>query len=132
MRSMEKLRILYVDDDPVHICLMCRIMDKSDYEVVAASSAKNAIAILEQDDTKSLKVLISDWIMPEMDGLELIQYVNDLYPDKVCYMLSSSAKIDTLKPYVEKGVIRKYFQKPVNKKLLLKEMDNIRNLLALN
>ena len=129
---MGKMRILYVDDDPTHICLMCKIMDNSNFEVVPALSAQNAMEIFEKDNAESLKVLISDWIMPDMDGLELIQKVNELYPEKICYMLSSSTCIDILKPYVDKGIIKKYFQKPVDKELLLREMNKIRNSLTVS
>ncbi|QGY45665.1 response regulator [Maribellus comscasis] len=127
---MKKIKILYVDDDPAHILLMCRVLLESNFELVPACSAKDAISIL--NNSPELKIVISDWVMPEMDGLELVQYVNESYPDKICYMLSGSNRTDKVKNLEEKGFIRKYFPKPVNKEILMKEMDNISSLLNLN
>lgn len=127
---MDKQKILYVDDDPMYICLMCRIMRDSKFEIIPACSAKDAIAILK--DTPELKVIISDWIMPEMDGLELVQYIKDVYPDKICYMISSSTEIDRLKPFEEKRIIQKYFQKPVDKTLLINEIESICDSIVFN
>jgi DNA-binding NtrC family response regulator len=96
-------------------------MVKNNFEIVSASSAEDAISILQEDP--ELNIVISDWVMPGMDGVELVQYVNDIYPDKICYMISSSNEIDKLKHYEEQGIIKKYFPKPVNVNLLLNEMD---------
>ncbi len=117
---MGKQKILYVDDDPIHISLMCGLMRNSNFEIIPANSAKDAISILKED--LELKIVISDWVMPEMDGLELVQHINDKYPDKICYMLSSSDEIDKLKYFEEKGIIRRYFRKPINKTLLMSDL----------
>ncbi len=124
---MEKTKILYVDDDPIHICLVCGIMGDSKFEVVPAASAEEAISILKRDP--ELKIVISDWIMPEMNGLELVKYIKNIYPEIVCYMITSCLEVNRLFHYEKEGIIKKIFKKPVNRYQLLSEMEDASNVL---
>lgn len=65
------MKILIVDDDRTSLLILKRHLEKWDYEVVAAGRGAEALRILESDP--EIDMLITDWLMPEMDGLELCQ-----------------------------------------------------------
>jgi len=68
-----KMKILIVDDDRISRLLASENLAKEGYEVLEASSAKQAIEQLESSEP--IRLLISDIIMPDMNGLELLSYV---------------------------------------------------------
>src|SRR5206468_1455760 len=72
------LRVLVVDDEPGIRRLIQTSLKGWGYEVVAASTGEEALAILESDAAPSLAIL--DWTMPGMDGLELCRRVHGLLP----------------------------------------------------
>lgn len=76
---MEKPRILVVDDE-VEICGITQILlESAGCEVVCVSEAEQALAQLEQ---RTYDLLITDIIMPEIDGVELINSVRRLNPEQ--------------------------------------------------
>jgi len=61
-------RILLVDDEPTQRLIMARLLKRAGYEVETAGNGREALAKLESGD---FQLLISDWEMPEMDGIAL-------------------------------------------------------------
>lgn len=70
--------ILVVDDEPALIFLTTEILEKHGYKVLSAKSAKDALQVLENE---KVDAMISDVIMPEMDGYELAEMVQKKYPE---------------------------------------------------
>lgn len=72
--------ILIVDDEPTLIQLLSDILSMSGYEAVTAQNGVDALKIyLENPD--SIRLVISDIGMPEMDGIQLFQHLRDVRPD---------------------------------------------------
>jgi signal transduction histidine kinase/ActR/RegA family two-component response regulator len=71
-------RILLVEDDPRVRTATVGALEDLDYEPVACSSGAEAIALFE---TQTFDLVISDVIMPEMTGPELIRYLKDARHD---------------------------------------------------
>jgi DNA-binding response OmpR family regulator len=65
-------RILVVDDDRHFLNVLARILKAEAFQVCCAADADEAIQILNHDP---IDVVISDWRMPECDGLRLLQQV---------------------------------------------------------
>ena len=61
-------RILLVDDEPTQRLIMARLLKRGGYEVEMAANGREALAKLEQGD---FPLMITDWEMPEMDGVAL-------------------------------------------------------------
>jgi CheY-like chemotaxis protein len=61
--------ILLVDDEPLVRTVARRILEAEDYEVVEAADGVEA---LERCDEQAFDVVVTDVVMPRMDGLELI------------------------------------------------------------
>ena len=66
--QFQKLRVLAVDDEPLSLKLLKTHVEKAGHEVVTATNGKEALALTLQWNPH---IVISDWMMPEMDGLEL-------------------------------------------------------------
>lgn len=86
---MEKDKVLIVEDDPDTRFILRRSLEKSKYEVEATENGKTALKALE---SFSPKVIIADWTMPEMDGLELCQILKDDPRYKLIYFIILTAR----------------------------------------
>jgi signal transduction histidine kinase len=63
------MKVLIADDEPVSLRLLQSYLQKWGYEVTVARNGMEAWKLFQEDD---FRIVISDWMMPEMDGLELI------------------------------------------------------------
>ncbi len=82
------LGILVVDDDPVSRNLLQKTLSKFRYEVTGVDNGRKALQKLEE---KFTPIVISDWMMPEMDGIELCQEIRQTnFPGYVYFILITS------------------------------------------
>jgi CheY-like chemotaxis protein len=63
-------RILLVDDDPGVRANLARLLEHDGHEIVTAADGAEALGILENE---AIDLVISDLVMPNMDGLELLR-----------------------------------------------------------
>lgn len=84
--------VLIVDDDELSIDVLGSTLRSDGYQVVVARSGPEAIEILE---TTACRLLISDWVMPDMDGLELCRRVRDLRLHEYVYIILVTSKEET-------------------------------------
>jgi CheY-like chemotaxis protein len=87
------MKILVVDDDAICRRLIVKGLEKAKYETVEARDAPEALALLQSDGTISL--LISDIMMPEVDGLDLLDQIRRIpllahLPVLICSALARS------------------------------------------
>lgn len=66
------MRVLIVDDDDVAILALERALRRDGHQVVAAHDGREALALLDQS---WFPLVITDWMMPEMDGIELCREI---------------------------------------------------------
>jgi CheY-like chemotaxis protein len=66
-------RILVADDDPEICTLITTILSKGPYVVTSCSDAESALVCMQQD--KRFDILISDFMLPGISGIELITQV---------------------------------------------------------
>jgi len=103
-----KSKILVVDDE-VKICRNVeKILAKDDYDVSWASSADEA---LEKMAKESYSLLISDIIMPGMNGLEFLKLVKNQWPLTKVIMFTAYASTDTAVKAMRLGAVD-YIPKP--------------------
>lgn len=69
-------KILIVDDSKLIAKLLSEMLSKHGYEVVLSHSVNGAIQMLQELD-QGIHVVITDLIMPDRDGIELIDYIYD-------------------------------------------------------
>jgi diguanylate cyclase (GGDEF)-like protein len=98
--------ILVVDDTKFSSAMVNRVIARAGYtDVRHANSAANALKLL---DERPARILIADWLMPEMDGLELTQRVrqHDEADNHFTFVLLLTAKegVEALAEAFEQGV----------------------------
>ena len=72
------LRILLAEDDDSMRVYLTRALERVGYQVVAVDRGTLAVPLLESD---SFDLLLTDIVMPEMDGIELAQKAATIAPD---------------------------------------------------
>lgn len=114
--SIFKLRILLVDDDRSIQLLYKSLLEKSGHHVITADNGRNALEIVKINPPQ---LIISDWIMPEMDGLEFCKELRKHIEWKNIYffIVTSQEGTDKLIEAFEAGV-DDYLPKPINPKVL--------------
>lgn len=86
------MRILIADDDPFSVAVMEALIHRAGHECVLARNGTEAWQILRADDAP--RVVFLDWMMPEIDGIELCRRIRELDRAEYTYvaMLSSRNK----------------------------------------
>jgi len=69
------MAILIVEDNPISAKLMEHSLKKLNYQTVTASNGKDALDILS--DNATIALVVTDVMMPEMDGLELLKRIKN-------------------------------------------------------
>jgi two-component system, cell cycle sensor histidine kinase and response regulator CckA len=80
-------RILVVDDDPNILNLTSRVLVKSGYEVTPATSGRHALEIIRA--LTPIDVLLSDVVMPDIQGPALVEAVQQTSPGIACILMSA-------------------------------------------
>ncbi len=111
------LRILAVDDDPVSLKLLQRHLEKAGHSVVTASNGRQALAAALETNPQ---IVVTDWMMPEMDGLQFCKALRRFGSGRKMYvlLLTGRGEEDRIVEAFEAGV-DDYIVKPFKPKLLL-------------
>jgi class 3 adenylate cyclase/DNA-binding response OmpR family regulator len=76
--------ILVVDDTEVNLTLIENLLTYSGYDILTARDGQDALAIMAQ---QTIQLLIVDWMMPRMDGIELIRAIRQQFPEPYRYII---------------------------------------------
>ncbi len=107
------VRILCVDDERNVLRSMERIFLDDNYEIVLAGSGEEGLKVLEEGGN-SFQVVISDYRMPVMNGVEFLTQAFARWPDTVRIVLSGYADAGAIVAAINEGHIYKFIPKPWN------------------
>lgn len=114
------VRILLAEDDDAMRQYLSRALEKSGYEVVAVDRGTAALPLIESD---RFDLLLTDIVMPEMDGIELAQHAASVAPEMRVMFITGFAAV-TLK--AGKAVPQaKVLSKPFHLRDLVFEVDRM-------
>ncbi|MFA6147608.1 MAG: response regulator [bacterium] len=108
----EQTRILCVDDEQNVLRSLTRLFIDDPYEILTAPSGAEGLRILDQSGT--VPVVISDYRMPGMSGVEFLTEVRKLWPGTVRIVLSGYADIGAIVSAINEGQIYRFVAKPWN------------------
>jgi YesN/AraC family two-component response regulator len=108
----EPLRILCVDDEENVLHSLKRLLLGSNYEVLSATSGQDGLSILRS--VSPIQVIISDYRMPGMNGVEFLSETLNLTPDTVRIVLSGYADVAAVVSAINRCRIFKFISKPWN------------------
>lgn len=117
----KNLRILIVDDEKDYCNVLAMILETKGYLVRQCTKSKEVLDILKTED---FDLIISDLIMPEMDGVALLKAVKKIRPDISFVMLTAYGTIENAVQAIKQGAFS-YVIKGNDPKELLKEVQNV-------
>lgn len=111
-----KLRILLVDDDRSTLLMMEHLLAQAGHEVATARNGVEALRVIEESMPQ---LIITDWIMPEMDGIEFCKALrqNPAWRNIYVFIVTAQESTDRLVEAFEAGA-NDYLTKPINFKVL--------------
>jgi len=125
----DRMPILLAEDDPVMRKRMTRLLDEAGYEVDAVA---DGMAALDKMTQRYYPILVTDWEMPAMDGLDLCKTVRTLPLEGYVYTLLLTGR--DAKNHVIAGLqagADDYLIKPVHEAELIARLNTGRRILAL-
>lgn len=117
--TAEKERILVVDDDPGMLEVLQRNLSAAGYQVFAASVVADALDILH---STPVDLVITDYKMPRVSGLDLIRHVRENLRDTEVMMITGYATIEGAVQAVKTGA-EEYLSKPFTDQELLAAVE---------
>jgi response regulator RpfG family c-di-GMP phosphodiesterase len=122
----EKYTLLYIDDEPTNLLVFQATFSRY-YNVITVESGFEGLLILQSNP--NIKIVITDFRMPEMDGVEFITKAKNITSDKLYYILTGYDITVELTNAIEYGMIKKCFFKPFRMKEIIetinKDIENI-------
>ncbi|WP_461208294.1 HDOD domain-containing protein [Desulfocurvus sp. DL9XJH121] len=118
---MSRRRILFIDDEPLILRGLRRSLrpKAEEWDMIFTD---NGVAALEAMRQAPVDIIVSDIVMPEMNGLELMNKVKDLYPDTIRIAMTghSSADVASLSALT----VHRFLNKPCKAEELIETLED--------
>ncbi len=110
------LKVLYVDDEPINTTLF-KINFKKHFNVILSLSGEEALEKLEAE--QDVDVVVSDFRMPGLNGVEFIRKANEKYGKRPSVILTGFDTNDDIEAAMQDGIVNALLNKPMNKDKLI-------------
>ncbi|WP_224981681.1 sigma-54-dependent transcriptional regulator [Geomonas agri] len=114
-------RLLVVDDKKSYRFMIKGYLEDAGYQVECAASGGESLALLEQD---GFDLVLSDMVMPEMDGMTLLRQVRSSHPLLPFVVITAHGSIDTAVAAMKEGA-NDYLLKPLIQEELLVVVERL-------
>lgn len=114
--SCDAATILLVEDDPLEAAIVAAILETTGFEVVHQADPLRAVAALE---TRAFDIVLCDYMMPKMNGLQVLRRARMLSPESVRIIITSRADFDIAVEAINQGEIFRFLRKPVDERELV-------------
>jgi DNA-binding NtrC family response regulator len=104
-------KVLVVDDEANMLKLLARVLGKEGYEVRTAESGSEAMRLMREVE---FDLIISDLVMPVIDGMRLMQEVKSRQPDTLFILVTAHGSIGSAVEAIKAGAFD-YLTKPFQK-----------------
>jgi len=120
--SVRSMRILVADDDDALVFMLNKLLTAASHQVFVA---RNGLQALELAQKERPEIIIADWVMPEMDGLELCKALHESGQGRDLYFIMLTAlENERHRHEAIKAGANEYLQKPLDIKLLNEKLIN--------
>ncbi len=103
--------VLLVDDEESILSALKRVLRREGYGLLTCSSGTDALALLEESE-RAIGVVVSDFRMPGMNGIEFLSHVRALHPDTIRIVLSGYADAEMVQSAINQGEVYRFISKP--------------------
>ncbi|MDH5472469.1 MAG: ATPase, T2SS/T4P/T4SS family [Gammaproteobacteria bacterium] len=110
-QTVSPYQILFVDDEPNVLNALRRVFRQENYKILTAENGNEALDILKNNN---IQLMISDFMMPGMNGAELLTRAKSLYPEMIRIMLTGHANTEAVMAAIKEGAVYKFILKPWN------------------
>jgi putative two-component system response regulator len=121
--SSSKSTILVVDDEPFMRDSVSTFLQEYGYHVITSPDAMDAIRKLNEND---IDIVLTDIKMPEITGIELLEKIHAMNPEKPVILMTAYAELDTAVNAVRKGAFD-FLIKPYSPEYLLHTVEKAEN-----
>ncbi|MDA8094435.1 MAG: ATPase, T2SS/T4P/T4SS family [Betaproteobacteria bacterium] len=104
-------RILLVDDEPNVLRALTRVFRQENYTLATAANGQEALDLLQRE---RFHLMISDYMMPVVNGAELLRRARVLHPEMIRIMLTGHADTGAVMGAIKEGAVYKFILKPWN------------------
>jgi DNA-binding NtrC family response regulator len=111
---MDKQVILIAEDDPTVGESLQLLFKKKGYEILLASNGKEALPLFRQ---RNVDLVITDLVMPKMDGIELLEAIKSLRPETEVIVISAQGTIEKAVQAMKSGAFD-FIEKPINPRMI--------------
>ena len=115
MNAAVMAKLLIVDDEADHLQVLCAALTAEGYSTRGCTSAQDALAALR---TEHFDLLLTDLMMPEIDGLSLLGASHEIDPDLACIVMTGQGTIATAVSALKGGALD-YILKPFEMERIL-------------
>jgi CheY-like chemotaxis protein/HPt (histidine-containing phosphotransfer) domain-containing protein len=119
MMQYSDIKILLVDDSPELLDLFGTFLTKNGYSFETAPDGLEAVAKLKE---KEFEIVISDVLMPNMDGMELLKYIKRNHPETDVIMITGGQLDLSFSDMIKAGA-HDYLSKPISLEDLKAKLD---------
>ena len=112
----EATRILLVDDEVAHVKTLERLFTREGYDVTTAEDGQEA---LDEVRASHFNLVITDLMMPEVDGMELLQLVKTLSPETEVILMTAFGTVERAVKGMKEGAYD-FVSKPIKRAQILK------------
>ena len=116
---MGQVTLLFVDDEQHILNALNRLVRGEGYRVIMSTDPKEALEIVKSEP---VDIVISDHLMPGMDGIEFLTKVRELKPTTLRMILTGHAQLDMAIDAINKGQVYKFMTKPWDDASLLQDI----------
>lgn len=109
--SSSPYTLLFVDDEDNVLRALRRVFHHENYKIITACNGEQA---LEQLKDTPCQLMISDYMMPKMNGAQLLSAVKDQFPEVIRIMLTGHADTGAVMGAIKDGAVYKFILKPWN------------------
>ncbi|HJV52286.1 MAG TPA: ATPase, T2SS/T4P/T4SS family [Noviherbaspirillum sp.] len=106
-----RYRLLLVDDEPNVLAALRRVFRLENYDVVTCQDPCEALELFRNE---AFQVIVSDYMMPGMNGGELLRQARTIAPDMIRIMLTGHADVNAVVSAMKSGAVYKFILKPWN------------------
>lgn len=115
--------ILLVEDEEMILRMTATMLTRVGFTVLQAASPADAVELVRRQG-HDVELVITDVVMPEMNGKDLMQIIRKTYPDMQCLFMSGyPADVIAHHGILEKGV--HFIQKPFTRAVLVEKIQSI-------
>ena len=117
----DKAQILIIEDEPAIAELIALTLREFDAQIEKTFSAEQAIFLLQN---KSYDLILADWMLPGLQGIDLVTAVKNKNRDQLILMITAKADADSIVRGLEAGA-DDYVSKPFDPRVLAARVKNL-------